>query len=88
MTINEFLDRHGLMMRKAGCPPGDIIEYWRYVIKQTRTVTNCGNTSSAISRVPSRTMLSSIGKWLLGQPDAACVERVKEQFPEEAPSTF
>ena len=35
VTVNEMLDRHGLMMRKAGCPVGDIFEYWRYVINHT-----------------------------------------------------
>ena len=38
-TINEFLDSHGLMMRKAGCSEGDIIGYWRYIINHNGGLT-------------------------------------------------
>ena len=88
MTINELLDRHGLMMRKAGCPPGDIIEYWRYVIKQTRTVTRLWeyvvcNFESAFKGYAEEHRLNGYS----GSPMPLVWKRVKEQFFEEAAST-
>jgi len=89
VTINELLDRHSLMMRKAGCPPGDIIEYWRYVIKQTRTVTRLWeyvvcNFESAFKGYAEQHRLNGYS----GSPMPLVWKRIKEQFSEEAANTF
>lgn len=86
-TINEFLDRHGLMMQKAGCPPGDIIEYWGYVIKNSNLDElwdYAVNFEGAFKHYGEQHRANGYS----GSPMKLLWIKIKEHFPEPDPSTY
>jgi len=88
-TINEFFDRHGLTMQKAGCSPGDIIEYWRYVIKNSNDLTRLWeyvvcDFEGAFQCYGEQHRANGYS----GSPMKLVWKKVKERFPEQDPSTF
>jgi DNA-binding MarR family transcriptional regulator len=87
-TINEMFDRHGVMMQKAGCSPGEIIAYWRYVIKHIGGLDDmlmyAVNFESAFKYYAEQHR----AKGYSGSPMKLLWMKVKERFPEYDPSTF
>lgn len=86
-TINEFLDRNGLTMQRAGCNQGDIIEYWRYVIRHTNLDdlwTYAVNFESAFKYYAEQHRANGYP----GSPMKLLWLKVKERFPEYDSSTF
>jgi DNA-binding MarR family transcriptional regulator len=87
-TINEMFDRHGVLMQRAGCSPGEIIEYWRYVIKHSGSLDDMW-TYAVNFECAFRTYAEQHrAKGYSGSPMKLLWLKVKERLPEYDPSTF
>jgi predicted transcriptional regulator len=89
ITINETLDYHGRLMRKADCSENDIKEFWTYVINNTFDTTQLWeyavcNFESAFKSCAEQHRANGYS----GSPMKLLWMKVKDQFQQAESSIF
>ena len=87
-SINEMLDLHGTMMHKAGCPRGEIIEYWRYVLKHNTLGTMWEYVVVDFESAFKYHAAQHRANGYSGSPMKLLWKKIRERFPEQEPSPF
>ena len=86
-TINTMLDRNGLLMQEAGCPPGDIIACWEYVVSRMK-LDDLWDFAVNFKEWFSCLLEEHRGNGYVGNPMTFLWLKVRERFPEHDPSDF